>query len=103
PLLAHMAVQMAEKARNPGGGLSGITTGLETVNARTGGLHHSDLVILAGRPGMGKTALATNFAYNAARRLVDALAAGIAAEKSAGAAVAFFSPEMSADQLATRS
>ena len=98
----RLAVQMAEKALNTGGGLSGVTTGLDTVNARTGGLHHSDLIILAGRPGMGKTALATNFAYNAARRLVDALEAGIPAEKSAGAAVAFFSLEMSADQLATR-
>ncbi|MEA3041641.1 MAG: replicative helicase, partial [Sphingomonadales bacterium] len=67
-----------------------------------GGLHHSDLVILAGRPGMGKTALATNMAFNAARRLVRDQEDGIAPEKSAGAAVAFFSLEMSADQLATR-
>src|SRR3954453_10424634 len=64
----RMAVQMAEKALNTGGGLSGLTTGLETINAKTGGLHHSDLVILAGRTGMGKSALATNFAYNTARR-----------------------------------
>ncbi len=98
----RLAVQIAEKALNTGGGLSGITTGLETVNAKTGGLHHSDLVILAGRPGMGKTALATNFAFNAARRYVQDVEDGIAAEKSAGAAVAFFSLEMSADQLATR-
>jgi replicative DNA helicase len=96
------AVMMAEKALNTGGGLSGITTGLETVNAKTGGLHHSDLVVLAGRPGMGKTALATNFAFNAAQRLVRDQEDGIAPEKSAGAAVAFFSLEMSADQLATR-
>jgi replicative DNA helicase len=93
---------MAEKALNTGGGLSGITTGLETVNAKTGGLHGSDLVILAGRPGMGKTALATNIAFNAAQRYVRDLEDGIAAEKSAGAGVAFFSLEMSADQLATR-
>jgi len=98
----RLAVQMAEKALNTGGGLSGITTGLETVNAKTGGLHHSDLVILAGRPGMGKTALATNFAFNAAQRYVRDLEDGIAPEKSAGAGVAFFSLEMSADQLATR-
>ncbi|MEA3018102.1 MAG: replicative helicase [Sphingomonadales bacterium] len=98
----RMAVQMAEKALNTGGGLSGVTTGLADVNAKTGGLHHSDLVILAGRPGMGKTALATNMAFNAARRLVRDQEDGIAPEKSAGAAVAFFSLEMSADQLATR-
>src|SRR5215217_5939475 len=54
----RMAVQMAEKALNSGGGLSGLTTGLDTVNAKTGGLHNSDLIILAGRPGMGKSALA---------------------------------------------
>jgi replicative DNA helicase len=98
----RMAVQMAEKALNTGGGLSGVTTGLQDVNAKTGGLHHSDLVILAGRPGMGKTALATNMAFNAARRFVRDVEDGIAPDKSAGAAVAFFSLEMSADQLATR-
>src|SRR3954453_14917757 len=98
----RLAVQMAEKALNTGGGLSGITTGLETVNAKTGGLHHSDLIILAGRPGMGKSALATNFAFNTSRRYVQDMEDGIAPEKSAGAAVALFSLEMSADQLATR-
>ncbi|WP_332810949.1 replicative DNA helicase [Sphingomonas sp.] len=98
----RLAVQMAEKALNAGGGLSGVTTGLESVNAKTGGLHHSDLLILAGRPGMGKTALATNIAFNAAQRFVRDQEDGIAPEKSAGAAVAFFSLEMSADQLATR-
>ena len=98
----RMAVQMAEKALNTGGGLSGITTGLDGVNAKTGGLHHSDLLILAGRPGMGKTALATNIAFNAAQRYIRDQEDGIAAEKSAGAAVAFFSLEMSSDQLATR-
>jgi replicative DNA helicase len=98
----RMAVQLAEKALNTGGGLSGISTGLDGINSRTGGLHHSDLIILAGRPGMGKTALATNIAYNAAARYVRDLEDGIVAEKSAGAPVAFFSLEMSADQLATR-
>ncbi|HJQ17069.1 MAG TPA: replicative DNA helicase [Allosphingosinicella sp.] len=98
----RLAVQMAEKALNTGGGLSGVTTGLETLNGKTGGLHRSDLIILAGRPGMGKTALATNIAFNAAQRLVRDLEDGIALEKSAGAGVAFFSLEMSADQLATR-
>ncbi len=97
-----LAVQMAEKALNTGGGLSGVTTGLDSVNVKTGGLHHSDLLILAGRPGMGKTSLATNIAFNAAQRLVRDLEDGIPAEKSVGAAVAFFSLEMSADQLATR-
>src|SRR3954468_12345005 len=98
----RMAVQMAEKALNTGGGLSGLTTGLETVNAKTGGLHNSDLIIVAGRPGMGKTALATNIAFNTAQRFVRDREDGIAPEKSAGAGVAFFSLEMSADQLATR-
>jgi replicative DNA helicase len=98
----RLAVQMAEKALNTGGGLSGVTTGLESVNGKTGGLHHSDLIILAGRPGMGKTALATNMAFNAAQRFVRDQEDGIAPEKSAGAGVAFFSLEMSADQLATR-
>src|SRR5687767_14321703 len=98
----RLAVQMAEKALNTGGGLSGVTTGLDSLNGKTGGLHHSDLVILAGRPGMGKTSLATNIAFNAARRMVQDLEDGIAPEKSAGAGVAFFSLEMSADQLATR-
>ncbi len=96
------AVKLAEKALNAGGGLSGVTTGLDTINARTGGLHHSDLLILAGRPGMGKTALATNIAFNAAKRWMDDMRLGIEPAKSVGAKVAFFSLEMSADQLATR-
>jgi replicative DNA helicase len=98
----RLAVQMAEKALNTGGGLSGVTTGLDGLNAKTGGLHHSDLLILAGRPGMGKTALATNIAFNAAQRLNRDLEDGIEFDKSVGAAVAFFSLEMSSDQLATR-
>ena len=99
----RLAVQMAEKALNTGGGLSGLTTGLDSINAKTGGLHHSDLVILAGRPGMGKTALATNIAFNTAQRFIrDTVLDGLPSEKSAGAPVAFFSLEMSADQLATR-
>jgi replicative DNA helicase len=93
---------MAEKALNAGGGLSGITTGLESLNAKTGGLHHSDLIILAGRPGMGKSSLATNIGFAAAQRYMTDLEEGIPPEKSGGAAVAFFSLEMSADQLATR-
>jgi replicative DNA helicase len=98
----RLAVEQAERALNSGGHLSGITTGLESLNSKMGGLHPSDLTILAGRPGMGKTALATNMAFNAARRLIRDREDGIPDSKSSGAAVAFFSLEMSADQLATR-
>ncbi|GAA0299451.1 replicative DNA helicase [Sphingomonas oligophenolica] len=97
-----MAVKMAQRALNSGGNLSGITTGLDSVNAKIGGMHHSDLMILAGRPGMGKTSLATNIAFNAAQRWMRDMNDGIAPEESVGAKVAFFSLEMSADQLATR-
>jgi replicative DNA helicase len=69
------------------GGLSGVTTGLRDMDKMLGGMHPSDLIILAGRPSMGKTSLATNMAFNAAK---------------AGVPVAFFSLEMSSDQLATR-
>ncbi len=96
------AIKNVEKALQSGGHLSGVTTGLDGINAKCGGLHNSDLVILAGRPGMGKTSLATNIAFNAARRWLRDREDGIEAEKSSGAKVAFFSLEMSADQLATR-
>ena len=96
------AIQGIERAFNSGGHVSGKTTGLASVNNRIGGLHDSDLIILAGRPGMGKTALVTNIAFNAADRLMSDAAIGIGPDKSIGAAVAFFSLEMSADQLATR-
>ncbi len=96
------AIKNVEKALNSGGSLSGVTTGLSGINAKCGGLHNSDLVILAGRPGMGKTSLATNIAFNAARRWVQEREDGIEESKGAGAKVAFFSLEMSADQLATR-
>ena len=99
---SKMVVRTAERALNSGGGLSGITTGLEALNQQMGGLHRSDLVVLAGRPGMGKTALATNIAFNAARRLVRDREDGIDPAKTVGAGVAFFSLEMSAEQLATR-
>ena len=94
--------QMAERALNSGGHVSGITTGLDSLNAKMGGLHRSDLIILAGRPGMGKTSLATNIAFNAALRRMRDKEDGIDDAKSLGAGVAFFSLEMSADQLATR-
>jgi replicative DNA helicase len=97
-----LAVEMAEKALNSGGHLSGLTTGIEGINSKVGGLHRSDLVILAGRPGMGKTSLATNIAFAAAQRFARDIEDGIEPAKSAGAPVAFFSLEMSADQLATR-
>ena len=97
-----LAVKMAERALNSGGNLSGVTTGIDSINAKIGGMHHSDLMILAGRPGMGKTSLATNIAFNAARRWMRDMADGIAPADSVGAKVAFFSLEMSADQLATR-
>ena len=96
------ALEMAERALNSGGHLSGITSGLEGINAKVGGLHKSDLIILAGRPGMGKTSLATNIAFAAAQRFASDLADGIEPAKSGGAPVAFFSLEMSSDQLATR-
>ncbi|MFC4293746.1 replicative DNA helicase [Novosphingobium tardum] len=96
------ALGMIEQALLSGGHVSGTTTGLTSVNEKIGGLHDSDLLILAGRPGMGKTSLATNIAFNAADRLRRDLADGITSKDSVGAAVAFFSLEMSADQLATR-
>ncbi|MGL1381485.1 DnaB-like helicase C-terminal domain-containing protein, partial [Vibrio parahaemolyticus] len=65
---ATLAVKMAERAHNAGGGLSGTTTGFDSLNSKLGGLHKSDLVIVAGRPGMGKSSLASNIAFNAAAR-----------------------------------
>jgi replicative DNA helicase len=96
------ALEMAERALNSGGHLSGFTTGLESLNTKIGGLHKSDLIIVAGRPGMGKSSLATNIAFSAAQRLLRDREDGIEPTKSAGTAVALFSLEMSADQLATR-
>ena len=97
-----LAVEMAARALDSGGHVSGITTGFETINGRTGGLHPSDLVIVAGRPGMGKSSLATNIAFNAARRWMHDRQDGIDPKKSVGAKAVLFSLEMSADQLATR-
>jgi replicative DNA helicase len=96
------ALEMAERALNSGGHLSGFTTGLESLNSKIGGLHKSDLIIIAGRPGMGKSALGTNIAFAAAQRFIRDAEDGIEPGKSAGAPVALFSLEMSADQLATR-
>ncbi|WP_419816261.1 replicative DNA helicase [Glacieibacterium sp.] len=96
------AVEMADRAMKSGGHLSGYTTGLDALNAKIGGLHKSDLVIIAARPAMGKTALATNIAFACAQRAQRDAADGIPPEKSSGTGVAFFSLEMSSDQLATR-
>ncbi len=94
------AIKLVEAAINSGGNFSGKTSGLATIDEKTAGLHNSDLIILAGRPGMGKTSLATNIAFNAASRYLRDQQDGI--EESVGAPVAFFSLEMSADQLASR-
>ncbi len=96
------ALRQIEKAISSGGHIAGTTTGFVSINDKIGGLHDSDLVILAGRPGMGKTSLATNIAFNCADRMLRDLRDGIEPKDSVGAGVAFFSLEMSADQLATR-
>ena len=97
------AVDMAAHAYQRDGGLSGMATGLTDLDSKMGGLQKSDLVILAGRPGMGKTALATNIAYNVAKAfaLGDVRPDG-SRETVNGGVVGFFSLEMSAEQLATR-
>ncbi len=91
------SIDTIEKAYQREGDISGISTGLDDLDKRTGGLNNSDLIVLAGRPAMGKTALATNIAYNVAELMSRDKSFE---EKSRG--VAFFSLEMSADQLATR-
>ncbi len=97
------AITGIEKALNSGGHISGKTTGLSSINDKVGGLHDSDLIILAGRPGMGKTSLATNIAFNCAKRFLDdTVRDRIDPAQSVGGSVALFSLEMSADQLATR-
>jgi replicative DNA helicase len=96
------AVESVENAFKDPDSLSGVTTGLKGLNDQIGGLHNSDLVILAGRPAMGKTALATNIAFNAAKRYDDDRREGIDMSMSKGAVACFFSLEMSADQLAAR-
>ena len=96
------AVDMAANAYLRDGKLSGIATGLRTLDVKMGGLQQSDLIIIAGRPGMGKTALATNIAYNIARAHRDDLLADGTRKTINGGIVGFFSCEMSAEQLATR-
>lgn len=89
------AIEIAEKAYKSDGHVTGITTGLKDLDHKLGGLHPSDLLILAARPSMGKTSLAVNVAYNAAKAYAES-------GGTQGGAVGFFSLEMSADQLATR-
>jgi len=96
------SIRNAEAALNRGGGLTGITSGFTGLNSRIGGLQRSDLIIVAGRPGMGKTALATNMAFAAAERFLQDQADGIEASKAAGSPIAIFSLEMSSEQLVTR-
>src|SRR5688572_14821611 len=88
------AVDMAAKAYQRDGKLSGIATGLSDLDRMMGGLQHSDLVILAGRPGMGKTALATNIAYNVARAWRGEVRPDGQMETLDGGIVGFFSMEM---------
>ena len=96
------AVDMAAKAYQRDGKLSGIATGLHDLDAKMGGLQHSDLIIVAGRPGMGKTALATNIAYNVAKAWQGEVRPDGHITTVNGGIVGFFSLEMSAEQLATR-
>jgi replicative DNA helicase len=97
-----VAVDMAAKAFQRDGKLSGIATGLRDLDTKMGGLQQSDLIIVAGRPGMGKTSLATNIAYNVARSYVGEVQADGTTRAVNGGVVGFFSCEMSAEQLATR-
>ncbi len=96
------AVNVANAAYQRDGGLAGMSTGLIDLDKKLGGLHRSDLLIIAGRPSMGKTSLATNIAFNIARqyrkgRLPDGSDGAVD-----GGCVGFFSLEMSAEQLAAR-
>ena len=96
------AIDMAATAFQRDGKLSGISTGLRDLDTKMGGLQRSDLIIVAGRPGMGKTSLATNIAYNVARAYQSEVQADGTIKAINGGAVGFFSCEMSGEQLATR-
>ena len=96
------AVEMAARAYQREGKLSGLATGLTDLDTKMGGLQPSDLIIVAGRPGMGKTALATNIAYNVGRAWRGEVRADGHIDTVNGGIVGFFSLEMSAEQLATR-
>ena len=86
-------IEMASAAYKNEEGIVGVPTGLRDLDDRLGGLHQSDLIIIAGRPGMGKTALATNIAFNAAQKIQN---------NGKKSSIAFFSLEMSSEQLSTR-
>ena len=86
-------IEMATNAMKSESGIVGVPTGLNDLDERLGGLHRSDLVIIAGRPSMGKTALATNIGYYAAKKILD---------DNKKSSIAFFSLEMSSEQLSTR-
>tara|TARA_B100001741_G_scaffold312048_1_gene314463 strand:- start:551 stop:1813 length:1263 start_codon:yes stop_codon:yes gene_type:complete len=88
-----MTIEMASNAYKNEEGIVGVPTGLRDLDDRLGGLHKSDLLIIAGRPSMGKTALATNIAFNAAKKIQD---------ENRKSTIAFFSLEMSSEQLSTR-
>ena len=96
------AVDMANAAYMRDGHLSGIATGMRDLDRRMGGLQPSDLIIIAGRPGMGKTSLATNIAFNIANVYEPAQQADGSFKAANGGVVGFFSLEMSSEQLATR-
>ncbi len=96
------AVDMAARAYQRDGKLSGIATGLDDLDRMMGGLQQSDLIILAGRPGMGKSALATNIGYNIAKTWRGEVRPDGHTVTANGGIVGFFSLEMSAEQLATR-
>jgi replicative DNA helicase len=98
-----LAIDMAGAAYQRDGGLSGVSTGISALDAKMGGLQSSDLIILAGRPGMGKTSLATNIAFNIAQAYQPGDVMPDGSQKTAnGGVVGFYSLEMSAEQLATR-
>jgi replicative DNA helicase len=96
------AVDLAAHAFQRDGKLSGLATGLDDLDRLMGGLQQSDLIIVAGRPGMGKTALATNIAYNVAKAWQGEVRPDGHMLSVNGGIVGFFSLEMSAEQLATR-
>jgi replicative DNA helicase len=96
------AVELAAEAYGRDGGLAGVSTGLVDLDQKLGGLHPSDLLILAGRPSMGKTALATNIAFNVAKNYAYEIQLDGSKKTVNGGVVAFFSLEMSPEQLAMR-
>ncbi len=96
------AIELAEAAYKRDSHVSGVATGLAGIDRKLGGLHPADLIILAGRPSMGKTALATNIAFHAARTYREEVGEDGTRKRLDGAVVGFFSLEMSAEELATR-